>query len=91
MENKYIVNLTGRDGSSRFGREDNLQNFGARTCMEFFEEPFIKSGLAFISFGKLEPVMERREMIRSVIISFSILIPQILSYQVQQASINTIV
>jgi TonB-dependent starch-binding outer membrane protein SusC len=52
---KYIVNLTGRrDGSSRFGPGKQFGNFGAiGIAWIFSNENFIKSGLPFLSFGKL--------------------------------------
>lgn len=52
---KYIVNLTGRrDGSSRFGPGKQFGNFGAiGLAWIFSNENFIKSGLPFLSFGKL--------------------------------------
>lgn len=53
--NKYILNLSARrDGSSRFGPESQFHNFGAiGAAWIFSEEPFIKSSLPFLSFGKL--------------------------------------
>ncbi|MFZ6011172.1 MAG: TonB-dependent receptor domain-containing protein, partial [Bacteroidota bacterium] len=52
---KYIANLTGRrDGSSRFGPGKQFGNFGAiGLAWIFSNENFIKSGLPFLSFGKL--------------------------------------
>lgn len=52
---KYIVNITGRrDGSSRFGPGKQFGNFGAiGLAWIFSNENFIKSGLPFLSFGKL--------------------------------------
>lgn len=52
---KYIVNLTGRrDGSSRFGPGKQFGNFGAiGLAWIFSNEQFIKSGLPFLSSGKL--------------------------------------
>jgi TonB-linked SusC/RagA family outer membrane protein len=52
---KYIVNLTGRrDGSSRFGPGKQFGNFGAiGLAWIFSNQNFIKSGLPFLSFGKL--------------------------------------
>jgi TonB-linked SusC/RagA family outer membrane protein len=55
-ENKYIVNLTGRrDGSSRFGEENQFHNFGsAGAAWIFSEEKFIKKNFSLLSFGKLK-------------------------------------
>jgi TonB-linked SusC/RagA family outer membrane protein len=52
---KYIVNLTGRrDGSSRFGPGKQFGNFGAiGLAWIFSNESFVKSGVPFLSFGKL--------------------------------------
>jgi len=52
---KYIVSLTGRrDGSSNFGPGNQFGNFGsAGAGWIFSEEKAIKSGLSFLSFGKL--------------------------------------
>ncbi|MCG8323501.1 MAG: SusC/RagA family TonB-linked outer membrane protein [Cytophagales bacterium] len=54
-QDKYILNLTGRrDGSSRFGPYRRFGNFGAiGAAWVFSNEPFIKSRLPFLSFGKL--------------------------------------
>ncbi len=53
---KYIVNLNGRrDGSSRFGSENILHNFGSVAgAWIFSDEGFIKSALPFLSFGKIQ-------------------------------------
>ncbi len=53
-QNKYIVNLIGRrDGSSRFGANQQFGNFGSvGTAWIFSNESFFKQ-LSFISFGKL--------------------------------------
>lgn len=53
--NKYLINLTARrDGSSRFGPENQFHNFGAiGAAWIFSEEQFIQSYLPFLSFGKL--------------------------------------
>ncbi|GAA0536674.1 TonB-dependent receptor [Chitinophaga japonensis] len=55
LQNKYIINLTGRrDGSSRFGPENQFHNFGAiGAAWIFSEETFFKNKLSLISFGKL--------------------------------------
>jgi TonB-linked SusC/RagA family outer membrane protein len=52
---KYILNLTARrDGSSRFGSENQFHNFGAiGAAWVFSQEQFIQSHLPVISFGKL--------------------------------------
>ncbi|MEZ2440793.1 SusC/RagA family TonB-linked outer membrane protein [Chitinophaga sp. RCC_12] len=52
---KYILNLTSRrDGSSRFGPENQFHNFGAvGAAWIFSQEPFIQSKIPFLSFGKL--------------------------------------
>lgn len=52
---KYIINLTGRkDGSSRFGPENQFANFGAiGTAWIFSKEPFVDNTLRFLSFGKI--------------------------------------
>jgi TonB-linked SusC/RagA family outer membrane protein len=52
---KYLINLTGRsDGSSRFGPGKQVGNFwSAGLGWIFSNEPFIKNGLPFLSFGKL--------------------------------------
>lgn len=52
---KYIVNLTARrDGSSRFGADNQFGNFGAVGLAWIFgSEEFISNALPFISFGKL--------------------------------------
>ena len=55
LEDKYIVNLTGRrDGSSRFGPSKQFANFGAVGIGWIFSrEKFIQNTLPFLSFGKL--------------------------------------
>lgn len=55
LNNRYIVNLSGRrDGSSKFSPENRYSNFGAiGAAWIFSDEPFIKSSLPFLSFGKL--------------------------------------
>jgi TonB-linked SusC/RagA family outer membrane protein len=55
LSDKYIVNLTARrDGSSRFGINNQFHNFGAAGAAWIFsKEDFLKSALPFISFGKL--------------------------------------
>ncbi|GGC33318.1 SusC/RagA family TonB-linked outer membrane protein [Parapedobacter defluvii] len=55
IADKYIVNITARrDGSSRFGGANQLQNFGAiGAAWIFSEEPIIDENLPIVSFGKL--------------------------------------
>lgn len=52
---RYLINLTGRsDGSTKFGSGSQFGNFGAIGAGWIFSnEDFIKSNLAFISYGKL--------------------------------------
>ena len=52
---KFILNLTGRrDGSSRFGPEEQFANFGAVGAGWIFtNEEFVKNNLSFLSFGKV--------------------------------------
>ena len=52
---KFYLNITGRkDGSSRFGPNKRIANFGAvGAAWIFSEEAFIQYNLPFISFGKL--------------------------------------
>ncbi len=52
---KYIVNLNGRrDGSSRFGSANALHSFGSVAgAWIFSNENFIKSGIPFLSYGKI--------------------------------------
>ncbi|NLR62305.1 SusC/RagA family TonB-linked outer membrane protein [Chitinophaga polysaccharea] len=52
---KYIINLTGRrDGSSRFGPENQFHNFGSVAgAWIFSQEQFIQNSLPFLSFGKI--------------------------------------
>nr|WP_198160719.1 SusC/RagA family TonB-linked outer membrane protein [Pedobacter panaciterrae] len=54
-EDKYILNLSARrDGSSRFGSENQFHNFGAiGGAWIFLQEPYLKDRLSFLSFGKL--------------------------------------
>ncbi len=54
-ENKYIINGTfRRDGSSRFGPDRRVGNFGSvGAAWVFSEEEFVKEGNRFLSFGKL--------------------------------------
>ncbi|SFE44983.1 TonB-linked outer membrane protein, SusC/RagA family [Chitinophaga sp. CF118] len=54
-QDKYILNLTARrDGSSRFGIENQFHDFGAvGVAWIFSNEPFIKNNINFLSFGKL--------------------------------------
>ncbi|MBK0368250.1 SusC/RagA family TonB-linked outer membrane protein [Flavobacterium agrisoli] len=51
---RYIINLTGRrDGSSRFGPENQFANFGAVGAAWLFSKEKFISGSNIISFGKL--------------------------------------
>jgi TonB-linked SusC/RagA family outer membrane protein len=52
---KYIINLTARrDGSSRFGTDNQFANFGAAGAAWILSaEEFVKDRLPFISFAKL--------------------------------------
>jgi TonB-linked SusC/RagA family outer membrane protein len=54
-QDKYIVNATfRRDGSSRFGPNNQFANFGAVGAGWIFsDEPFIANAFPFLSFGKL--------------------------------------
>jgi TonB-linked SusC/RagA family outer membrane protein len=54
-EDKYIVNLTGRrDGSSRFGPENQFHDFWSLGGGWLFSnENFMKRDIPFLSFGKL--------------------------------------
>lgn len=54
-QDKYIVDLTARrDGSSRFGPQNQFHDFGAVGLSWIFsQESFIKNNLSFVSFGKL--------------------------------------
>ncbi len=56
LQERYILNLTvRRDGSSRFGPDKRVANFGAvGGAWLFHEENAIKSLLPFVSFGKLK-------------------------------------
>ncbi len=55
LDNKYIVNLTGRrDGSSRFGPGRQFANFGAVGAAWLFnKEALFEQHLPWLSFGKL--------------------------------------
>jgi TonB-dependent starch-binding outer membrane protein SusC len=55
LQNKYILNLTARrDGSSRFGTENQFHNFGSLGFAWLFSnEKFIQKIFPFLSFGKL--------------------------------------
>lgn len=55
IENKYIVNGTfRRDGSSRFGPDRRVGNFGSvGAAWVFSEEGFVSDNISFLSFGKL--------------------------------------
>lgn len=52
---KYIINLTARrDGSSRFGVQNQFSNFSSvGAAWIFTEENFIKQNIPFMSFGKV--------------------------------------
>jgi TonB-linked SusC/RagA family outer membrane protein len=52
---RYILNLTARrDGSSRFGAENQFHNFGAvGAAWIFSQHDFIQQNLSFLSYGKL--------------------------------------
>lgn len=52
---KYVLNLTGRrDGSSRFGQDNQFHNFGAiGGAWLFSQEQFIQDNIPALSFGKL--------------------------------------
>ncbi|HRN55428.1 MAG TPA: SusC/RagA family TonB-linked outer membrane protein [Agriterribacter sp.] len=54
-ERKYILNLNGRrDGSSRFGKDNQFGNFAALGAGWIFsEEAFFKKASSFLSFGKI--------------------------------------
>jgi TonB-linked SusC/RagA family outer membrane protein len=54
-QDKYIVDLTARrDGSSRFGSQNQFHNFGSvGGAWIFSQERFIKNNLPIFSFGKL--------------------------------------
>jgi TonB-linked SusC/RagA family outer membrane protein len=54
-EEKYLVNVTARrDGSSRFGSNNQFGNFGAVGAGWIFtKEKLIEHNLSFLSFGKL--------------------------------------
>lgn len=55
LENKYIVNISGRrDGSSRFGPDRQFANFGAAgVAWIFSQEHFVADRLSFLSLGKI--------------------------------------
>ncbi|TYR37842.1 TonB-dependent receptor [Sphingobacterium phlebotomi] len=55
LNDKYIINGTfRRDGSSRFGPDRRVGNFGSiGAAWVFSEEEFIKDNTSFLSFGKL--------------------------------------
>ncbi|WP_426582655.1 SusC/RagA family TonB-linked outer membrane protein [Mucilaginibacter sp. R-33] len=55
LSDKYIVNFTARrDGSSRFGPENQFHNFASLAgAWVFSNENFIQQNLSFLSFGKL--------------------------------------
>jgi TonB-linked SusC/RagA family outer membrane protein len=53
---RYLVSLNARrDGSSRFGTENQFHNFASiGGAWLFSNEPFIRDHLSFLSFGKLQ-------------------------------------
>lgn len=55
LSEKYILNVTvRRDGSSRFGPDRQLGNFGAvGAAWLFYSESFIRESIPFLSYGKL--------------------------------------
>jgi hypothetical protein len=55
FRDRYLVDLNARrDGSSRFGPANEFHDFGsAAAAWIFSSEPFVKSGLPFLSFGKV--------------------------------------
>ncbi|WP_158542129.1 SusC/RagA family TonB-linked outer membrane protein [Pedobacter chinensis] len=55
LDNQYIVNITARrDGSSRFGENNSLHNFGAVGAAWIFSKShFAENNLPWLSFGKL--------------------------------------
>lgn len=55
-DNKYIIDLTARrDGTSRFGPENQFHNFGAAGAAWIFsEERFFRQHFPHLSFGKLK-------------------------------------
>ncbi len=54
LEDKYLLNLTGRrDGSSRFGPDNRFGNFGAVGLAWLFSKEKFFSNLSFLSFGKI--------------------------------------
>ncbi|WP_448635238.1 hypothetical protein [Pedobacter panaciterrae] len=55
-KDKYILNITARrDGSSRFGSENQFHNFASIAgAWIFSEEEYVRNNLDFISFGKLK-------------------------------------
>ena len=55
INKRYYINLTGRrDGSTRFGPGKQFANFGAiGTAWIFSEEPWVKSHIPYLSFGKI--------------------------------------
>lgn len=54
FQDKYILNITARrDGSSRFGANNQFHNFGAiGAAWVFSQESFIQNGIPILSFGK---------------------------------------
>jgi TonB-linked SusC/RagA family outer membrane protein len=55
LDDKYILNLTGRrDGSSRFGANNQFHDFASVSgAWIFSEENFIKNHFGFLSYGKI--------------------------------------
>lgn len=53
-KSKYIINLTGRrDGSSRFGPENQYGNFGSAGAAWIFSEEGFMNNIKWLSLGKL--------------------------------------
>ena len=55
LADKYVVNISGRrDGSSRFGPNNQFANFGAAGAAWIFsKEAFLRDRHSFLSFGKI--------------------------------------
>ncbi|MBO9631571.1 MAG: SusC/RagA family TonB-linked outer membrane protein [Chitinophagaceae bacterium] len=55
-DNRYIISLNGRrDGSSRFGHENQFHNFASASAVWIFSnEDIVKDKIPFLSFGKLK-------------------------------------
>ncbi|MBO9632168.1 MAG: SusC/RagA family TonB-linked outer membrane protein [Chitinophagaceae bacterium] len=56
LDNRFVINLNGRrDGSSRFGSENQLHSFASVAGIWIFtNEEFIKKTMPVLSFGKLK-------------------------------------